>query len=294
MTRRERRPRLMVLSHRSRYGEVMSANALEIRLREGSERIDLARYTDTLTQVQRALNEIDHVFAQRKTVRPAWIVQDLGHDDQELVVRLSARKTPRRDHASLLASIDALVSGVEQLQETPEVPQYYTATTVERLLRIGKPGNGVQEVSLATVNDTAGPHFPVSEPVREHARLAMTGTQVSLGSVAGWIDQMSVRRLNKGVSSVSLFDPSTRRAVLGRLPAEMQAVVESMWRRRVLARGTVWRNDHGQVVKIDIEHLEPLPEEPATPAPVAELLGIAPDWLGGQSVDDHIREARRA
>ncbi|WP_433367945.1 hypothetical protein [Streptosporangium sp. CA-115845] len=128
-------------------------------------------------------------------------------------------------------------------------------------------------------------HFPVSEPVREHARLAMTGTQVSLGSVAGWIDQMSVRRLNKGVSSVSLFDPSTRRAVPGRLPAEMQTVVESMWRRRVLARGTVWRNDRGQVIKIDIEHLEPLPEEPTTPAPVSELLGIAPDWLGGQSVD---------
>jgi hypothetical protein len=272
----------------------MSANALEVRLREGRERVDLARYTDTLTQVQHALNEIDHVFARQKMTRPEWIVQDLGHDDQELVVRLTARETPRRGEASLLASIDALVSGVEQLQETPEVPQYYTATTVERLLRIGKPGKGVQEVSLAAVSGVTGPHFPVSEPVREHARLAVTGTQISLGSMAGWIDQMSVRRLDKGVSSVSLFDPSTRRAVLGLLPAGMQTVVESMWRKRVLARGKVSRNDRGQVVKIEIEHLEPLPEEPEAPAPVSELPGIAPDWLGGQSVDDYIREARRA
>ncbi|SFJ57507.1 hypothetical protein SAMN05216275_11039 [Streptosporangium canum] len=294
MAQRERRPRLMVLPRQPRYGEVMSANALEIRLREGRDRVDLTRYTDTLAQVQHALNEIDHVFARQKTARPEWIVQDLGHDDQELVVRLTARETPRRDYASLLASIHALVSGVEQLQETPEVPQYYTATTVERLLKIGNPGKGIQEVSFATVNDAVGPHFPVSEPVREHARLAVTGTQTSLGSVAGWIDQMSVRRLNKGVSSVSLFDPSTRRAVLGRLPAEMQTVVESMWRKRVLARGTIWRNDRGQVVKIEIEHLELLPEEPEALAPVSELLGIAPDWLGGQSVDDYIREVRRA
>jgi hypothetical protein len=48
------------------------------------------------------------------------------------------------------------------------------------------------------------------------------------------------------------------------------------------------------VVKIEIEHLEPLPEEAEALAPVSELLGIAPDWLGGQSVDDYIREARRA
>ncbi|MFC4899797.1 hypothetical protein ACFQVD_36060 [Streptosporangium amethystogenes subsp. fukuiense] len=47
------------------------------------------------------------------------------------------------------------------------------------------------------------------------------------------------------------------------------------------------------MVKIDIEPLEPFPEEPVTPAPVEELLGIAPDWLGGQSVDDYIRDARR-
>lgn len=59
--------------------------------------------------------------------------------------------------------------------------------------------------------------------------------------------------------------------------------------RKVLASRTV----HGQMVKIDIEPLEPFPEEPVTPALVAELLGIAPDWLDGQNVDDYIRDARR-
>jgi len=38
----------------------------------------------------------------------------------------------------------------------------------------------------------------------------------------------------------------------------------------------------------------PEPAPAVEPAPVAELLGVAPDWLDGRSVDDHVREARRA
>jgi hypothetical protein len=37
----------------------------------------------------------------------------------------------------------------------------------------------------------------------------------------------------------------------------------------------------------------PEPAPAADPALVAELLGADPDWLGGQSVDDYVRDARR-
>jgi hypothetical protein len=194
----------------------------------------------------------------------------------------------------LLAPAEALVSGVESLQRIPEVPQYYTESTVERLLKIGQPGQGVKEVSLATVNGKVdNDYVPVSEPVRQHAQEAVRGAETSLGSVAGWLDQMNARRFGKGLLVVSLFDSLTHRAVTGHIPAAMEPEVRKLWRRRVLAIGQVMRNERGQPVRISIESFEQLPEDDSARAPVDQLLGIDRDWTSGQSVDEYVREARR-
>jgi hypothetical protein len=74
----------------------------------------------------------------------------------------------------------------------------------------------------------------------------------------------------------------------------MEDEVHRYWRRRVLAIGKVTRNERGQVVRIAIERFESLPENDNERAPVSELLGIDPDWLAGQNVDDYVREVRRA
>jgi hypothetical protein len=194
----------------------------------------------------------------------------------------------------MLAPAEALVSGVDALQREPEMPLYYTESTVERVLKIGEPGQGVTEVSLATVNgDPNIEYVPVSEPVRQHAREAVHGTHTSLGSVAGWLDQMSARRVGKGVLVVSLFDPLTHRAVAGHLPAAMEPAVHELWRHRVLARGRVTRNERGQPVRINIDGFELLPEDDGARAPVDQLLGLDRDWIAGQPVDEYVREARR-
>ncbi|MFC0861898.1 hypothetical protein ACFHYQ_06280 [Sphaerimonospora cavernae] len=272
----------------------MGMNALEVRLREGAERVDVLRLTDTLAQVKNALDEIDRVYQWKRSARPEWVVQSMAQRRGELVIQITARESRRREWPSLLIPVNALVTGVQRLQDVAEVPQYYTEGTVERLLKIGEPGRGLQEVSVATVNGKVGPHYPVSEMVRQHARSAVTGTQRSLGSVAGWLDAMSARRAAKGLIVVGLFDPLTRRAVTGHLSTDMQETVEKFWRHRVLARGMVTRNERGQVVRIQIEHLEGLPEDDSSRAPVSHVLESDPEWLGGQSVDDYLREARRA
>ena len=241
-----------------------------------------------------ALAEIDRVYVLRGR-RPRWVVSSLRDYPDSLLVRLTASATRRRDTSSMLAPAEALVSGVDALQRVPEVPQYYTESTVDRVLKIGEPGQGVSEVSLATVNGKVDiDYVPVSEPVRQHAREAVRGTETSLGSVAGWLDQMNARRFGKGVLVVSLFDSLTHRAVTGYVPAAMESQVHELWRRRVLARGRVTRNGRGQVVRINIEGFELLPEDGGARVPVDELLGIDQDWIGGQDVDEYVREARRA
>jgi hypothetical protein len=273
----------------------MAAGALDVRIRSGhAERVELARLTRTLNEVRLALDEIDRVYVLRGR-RPRWVVSTLRDYPDWLLVRLTAAETRTRDTSSLLAPAEALVSGINTLQRVPEVPQYYTESTVERVLKIGEPGQGVQEVSLATVNGKVDADYvPVSEPVRQHAREAVRGAETSLGSVAGWLDQMNARRVGKGILVVSLFDSLTRRAVTGHMPAAMEPEAHELWRHRVLARGQVTRNERGQAVRINIEGFERLPEDDHARAPVEDLLGIDRDWTGGQNVDEYVREARRA
>jgi hypothetical protein len=285
----------VVVSGGCGYGVSVAARALEVRIRSSAGHVELARLTTTLNQVRLALGEIDHVFVLRG-YRPKWVVDSLQRLPEFFVVGLTALETGRRgrrDRVSLLAPVEALVSGVQSLERVPEVPQYYSETTVERLVKIGEPGQGVQEVSLAAVNGGLTEPVPVSEPVRQHAQEAVRGAVTSVGSVAGWLDQMSARRVGKGLLTVGLFDPLTRRAVTGHLPAEMEPQIHGLWRRRVLATGLVTRNERGQAVRIKIDGFELLPEDDRGRASVDELFGMAPDWIDGQNVDEYVREARR-
>jgi hypothetical protein len=275
------------------YGEVMTEGALDVRIRRDHERVELARLTKTLTDVRLALAEIDHVYILRGR-RPRWVVDAVRDNKDYLLVRLGVSFTPRRDLQSLLLPASALVSGVVSLNRVPEVPQYYTASTVERLVKIGEPGQGVTEVSLAMVNGKVGDYVAVSEPVRQHAQEAVRGTETSLGSIAGWLDQMNARRAGKGLLVVGLYDALTRRAVTGHIPAAMEQEVQKLWRHRVLAYGQVTRNGRGQPIRIKIERFELLPEDDSERVSVDELLGIDPHWTGDQSVDEYVQGARRA
>lgn len=271
----------------------MVARGLEVMIRSSADRVELARLTTTLSQVRLALSEIDHVYLMRGS-RPTWVVDGLQDHPGRLVVRVIPTRGRRRDPESLLAPVEALVSGVESLDSIPEVPHYYTDATVERLVKIGEPGHGVREVSLATVNGGPSRYYPVSEQVRLNARRAVRGTTVSMGSVAGWLDTLSTRRVGKGLIGVGLYDKLTRRAVTGSLPLAMEGEVHRLWGHRVLALGRVTRNDRGQAVRISIERLDQLPETDDDRTPVRDLLGVDPEWIGGQDVDEHVREARRA
>ncbi len=262
-------------------------------IRSSADRVELARLTATLSQIRLALSEIDRVYLLRGS-RPRWVVDSLRDHPGRLVIRVAPTQPRRRDANSLSVPVEALISGVRSLDAVPEVPQFYTDATVERLVKLGEPGHGVREVSLATVNGGPSNYVPVSEHVRSNAKQAVRGTTVSLGSVAGWLDTLSTRRVGRGLIGVGLYDKLTRRAVTGSLSVAMEAEVHRLWGHRVLAFGQVTRNDRGQAVRITIERFAELPENDDDRASARDLLGISPEWIGDQSVDEYVREARRA
>ena len=68
--------------------------------------------------------------------------------------------------------------------------------------------------------------------------------------------------------------------------------LRALWRSRVLVEGTVIRNSQYQVVRVD--NVAEIHEYGSAVGvtPLSRLRGAAPDWLGGQSVDEYLEQMR--
>lgn len=270
----------------------MSAlTALEVRMMQGEHRPALAQFMSTLGQLSSALREIDRAAVAERVERPRWVVDDLSHEGLFYIVRLTAKPSSRRDRESLLRPVAALVDGARDLQAEPELPPYYSEATVQRLLKVAEPKDGIREVSLATVNGDIGVRVGLNGALIEHARSAIREAEVSIGSITGTLDVISTRAKN-GVR-VSVFDTVNRRAVTGTASGTLSDNLRQSWGHRVTVRGRITRNARGQAIRVAIADLELLPGDDSGRPATSELLGADPNWTGGVSVDDFMDRARR-
>ena len=86
---------------------------------------NLSEFTRTLDEIRFSLRDIDEVYLLRGT-RATWVVDDLKHERNDLVVRLQARNVPsNRPLEDMAVPVDALVAGAEVLQERATVPDLF-------------------------------------------------------------------------------------------------------------------------------------------------------------------------
>ena len=273
------------------YRCVMTTTGLEVRLHEGRERAEVTRFTKTLDEIVRSLREIDRVYLMRGT-RATWVMADLRHDHDEMVVRLEARaSTGARTAEDMLVPVMAFVAGAASLNEVAEIPRLFSPTTVERLASLAEAKQGVQSVSVAAYNGQVGPRVALSDSVREHAREAVRPFEISYGSISGVLDLVGTSHRQRGMR-LSIYDPAGRQAVDGFVAERLAEELRLMWRHRVLAGGKIKRNRRGQVIRIEVDRIERLPDDDRGRPDTDQVLGMAPDWLNGQSVDQYLREVR--
>jgi len=273
------------------YRCVMTTTGLEVRLHEGRERAEVTRFTKTLDEIVRSLREIDRVYLMRGT-RATWVLADLRHDHDEMVVRLEARaSTSARTAEDMLVPVMAFVAGAASLNEVAVIPRLFSPTTVERLASLAEAKQGVQSVSVAAYNGQVGPRVALSDSVREHAREAVRPFEISYGSISGVLDLVGTSHRQRGMR-LSIYDPAGRQAVDGFVAERLAEELRLMWRHRVLAGGKIKRNRRGQVIRIEVDRIERLPDDDRGRPDTDQVLGMAPDWLNGQSVDQYLREVR--
>ncbi len=290
------RARISVPNDVAGYRGPVTTHALEVRVRQAAERVDMERLTRSLNALVAALRELDRASAAGELPNIVWVPRDLTYDEPFFSVQLAARTgTAHPDPDSLLRPIDALLDGVQALAEAPELPAFYSGRTVGRLLTLAAPGRGLQSVSLAAVNGVVGRYYDLTPELLDNARRAVHPRDVAFGSVTGTLDLLNAKA-TKATSPVrvSVSDAQTRRSVSGTAGRGLIDQMRDAWGHRVALLGRVTRNDRGQAVRIDANSIERLPEDSSGRPSTASLLGASPDWLGGRDVDDYIREARRA
>lgn len=187
---------------------------------------------------------------------------------------------------------ERLVAGLTVLEERPELPAWFSESAIENVQKMGKVLRhpGVSGIDLSAVAPGGEEYEARLTPeIIEHAAEAFQGTDEALGSVAGILDVVNLRRQR----AVSLYDADKRHAVRCTFPEDLLETVRQYLGSKVRATGIVTRNRVGQVASVKVESLVRAEEEDGAPS-VAELTGIAPWYTGDRTAVEHQQWTRGA
>lgn len=283
--------RLVHKSTFSGYGVHMTTTGLEVRLHEGRERAEVTRVAWALNEVVGSLKDIDRVYLLRGT-RATWVLADMRRDQHDLVLRVEARRVPaKRSRDDMLLPVAALVTGVAQLDEEPTVPPLFSPKVVTRIAALAAPKQGIQSVSLAPYNGVVRRGVVLTERVQQNAEKAVQPFELTYGSVTGYVSRLTEKRGGKLGFTVRQED--AKQAVEGEAPTRMTEELRAAWRHRVLLGGKLKRNSRGQVIRVDVDRLERLPEDDLQRPSSEDLFGVVPEWVEGLTPDAWMKEVRR-
>jgi len=91
----------------------------------------------------------------------------------------------------------------------------------------------------------------------------------------------------------SIYNPRTRHAVTCLIASDRIDDVMGAFGHRVTVGGPLTRNELGQVIRIELVHLEVLPEDFVVPT-VDDILGVDTNWTGSLSTHDYLARVRGA
>jgi hypothetical protein len=271
------------------YGDPVVGTGLEVRLHQGRERAEVSQFTRTLNEIVGSLRDIDQVYLLRGT-RATWVLDDLRHEHDDLVVHLQARNVPsKRDLTDMMVPVQALVDGAEVLQERATVPELFAPKTVNRLAKLATPTVGVYGVSLATYNGESSTHVELGSAVKDNATAAVNPIEIAYGSVTGTLSELRKVQRQRGGVRVAIRDELGRQAITGQVADQMTEELRQLWGHRVILGGIIKRNVTGQAIHIDVDRIEAMPETNVGRPSTDSLLGAAQ----GLSTDEYMTWVRR-
>lgn len=264
--------------------------ALKVTLGVAPSGVTPRAYAGVLTQLTYSLEELDRLAEPDRRARASWLVSNTSWTSQQgpvIELRPDVRGADRTTE-QLMRPGRALVSGVAHLRTQPEIPPAFTERIVDRISTvshlIANRSSGLETVTLDSVGE-APQRAAIDEQVSENAEKAVAPASLAYGSVVGTLDVISARARQIKVGLHADFGPPITCNVHA-LPREQYL---DAFDQRVLVSGLIKRNGRGQIVRIDADHLERLPDR--EPIAVDALRGMF-KTTGPVSIAGYIEEQR--
>lgn len=268
----------------------MIQSGLEVRLGGDVAGISATAYAGVISNLTRALEEIDRVVEPSAKRRPVWKVVDTRwRDEVGASVRLAPdlRRDDSRTTLEILRPGRELWGGVRSLATVPEIPSSFSATIIDRVAYVRhqiKPSTGLNSVSVVPTGEATEAEF--SEAVEANAERAVAAASLAYGSLSGRLDLISARGRRRRIG----LRADAGHAVMCDVENLDQDAYMSAFAERVLVIGTIKRNAAGQAVSVMVDELQPLRD--VEPLAARLLLGALPDLGGDLSAVDYVRVQR--
>lgn len=267
--------------------------AVEIRLTQDRWGLTLATYTFVLQQIRKSLETIDRLAVTHRSPRVSWAVGELSSNGEVAMLLVPRQINIRREPLTYRRPVTALTEGIDELGHQAEVPAFFDDTVVRRVQNLGHHvgSGGLDSVRVASVIDgERGRQVSVTRETADNAARSVLAASSAHSSFTGLLTLLSQSRTK--IKAV-IQDPESHHNVVCDVGQLDKAELRGLWGESVTAWGLLTRNALGQPIGLAAEGIEPVPQQPHhVPIHAADLLGAAPDWTGGLSVQAYQDLAR--
>jgi hypothetical protein len=178
---------------------------------------------------------------------------------------------------------DSILDGIDQLNERPETPQFYSYSALRTVGRMAGQSKYLKWLTVFTEARRA----VLTERVSANVEYLIASGSTSLGSIRGSLDALIVHSGHE----FRVWSPKTKRPIACQFDKSMLREVIAHLRQDVEVFGELHRNQKGEPVLMKVEEFLPL--EPAkTLTSIQDLSGLIPDLYEGKSLKNYLEELR--
>ena len=253
-----------------------------------SDTVSLKSMLRVFSACEGMLAQVERDLAGRGVPAGEWRISDTSIGSFTLALE---QPRPQVNGHSATQAAAVLISGINRLERGQSISPDLKATSLQRMWKVANAlkSRGVEH-ELLVLSGITGESGRISHPMARQINQILVKERVSLGSIEGVVELVSVRQGNR---KFNVYHTVTGKAIECDLPSYLEAeVIDAIKRRvRVVVSGAIHRNWKGDPVRMKVDRIRALPEARELPS-LDELAGSVPDLTGNRSTEEFIRMIR--